>query len=714
MNKSDLYRTSLFERLSWLSSSLYALLPLRQHSHTPTPLFSFLTLLILLFALPTPVLAQPVNPEIRIAVREDTRAVYVFHTAMLPIGHGFNIYRRDPDEDEFKALNASPVRGVASGAELRALLGTLYDDIEQTTQQTTANGTLTKLHSDLRTANLLTFIYPQIAEALGRLFIDTTAPTGSPATYRIEFVDALDEPTGETLQLTALLLPQKPGAPTQLRAQNQGDKITLFWRFIPPSENVDDKVIRFEAYRIDPTTNQHQRVHDNVILRNNALFEYALNFEAPTTGHTEQLYVRSIDISGQASEPSTLLRYTALDVDPPRTTIDVSARRLNSQRIQVSWSASDASEVAGFNLYRSTELMSEAAYVQLNRDLLSLNETVFNDTLPGTEASLVYYYRVTAVDGNGNEGPLSTAAMALFEDREPPAAPSDVIAAEDESRQIRLTWSMHETPSDFDTFIILRRPLGAGAPDIPVRINPGKLVESEFVDQGIGGAGFLDGATYRYSILSADRAGNFSEASSVDVRLADASAPGAPNGVQAVVDNASRIAVFWNPSTATDVLRYTVYRRETGATRLDAFPVHRQDNRFEDTSVVPGTSYEYWVTAADSAGNESIRSEPFTLRMQDFDAPRHVRNLRVSVSPTFDVSLNWEPVSAADLAGYRVYRADSQTGVYQPVTDELILDMSWIDPDGAPGQWYRVHAVDTSGNESRPGETVYARPPVEQ
>ena len=667
-----------------------------------------------LLVLPWPSLAQPLNPEIRLAVREDSRAVYVYHTALPPIGQGFNIYRRGADDEEFRQLNVDPVRGAASGAELRALLGTLYVDVERATRQTSADGTLAKLLSDVRTANLLSFTFPKVAEALGRLYIDQTAASDAPVTYRIEFVDALDVPTGIVLEKTELILPQKPVPPTRLRAQNRGNRVTLFWQYISPNENEDDKVIRFEAFRIDPTTGQHRRLHDHVVLRNNALFEYALTYEAPTTGQTEQLYVRSIDISGQASEPSVVLRYPVMDVDPPRNVIEVHARRLPGRRIQVAWSPTDPAGIAGYHLYRSSELMDARAYARLNREMLAVSETVFNDTLPDALPGPVYYYRVTAVDEQGNEGPMSTAAMAVVDDEYGPPAPAELTGRPLDTGAVALSWSAPAMPEDFDTFVVLRRPMGAGAPEMPVRINPDRLTTTEWVDDGLAGAGFMEGLTYRYSVLGVDRAGNQSEAATVDVRLPDRTPPGTPGGVQAIVDNASRIAVFWNPPPSPDVMSYIVYRRESGTSRLEAFPVDRRARRYEDTTVEAGTTYEYWVTAADSAGNESPAPAPFRIQMRDDTPPRRVRNARALWTAGAGVTLHWEPVAASDLAGYRVESAGELYGPYRPAHDELLLDTMWTDPDGRPGRWYRVYAVDTSGNESKASRPVSARPPEGQ
>ena len=369
---------------------------------------------------------QPANAELRILVREDNNAVHIYHTALPAIGHGFNIYRKRVSDEAFEQINIDPIRGVTSGTELRAYLGTLYDDIEQNTLQNSANGTFTKLRSDIRTANLLSFVYPKVAEALGRLYVDPSPPVGEPVTYNVEFVDALDNPTGLSIEQTLILLPQKPEAPIHLRAESQDHKITLFWQYPLIKDDIDDKVIQFAVYRIDPATNEHQQVNKKVILKNNAIFEYAYSFDVPDDGQTEQLYVRALDISGQQSEASEILRFEAIDSEPPNVVIEVHTTPLSNQRVEVTWEASETEDIRGYNLYRSSSLNDKASYTRLNGALLSPVETMFNDTLVTDSAADVYYYRVTALDASGNESAFSAAALALIEDDAAPTGPEDL------------------------------------------------------------------------------------------------------------------------------------------------------------------------------------------------------------------------------------------------------------------------------------------------
>jgi hypothetical protein len=67
----------------------------------------------------------------------------------------------------------------------------------------------------------------------------------------------------------------------------------------------------------------------------------------------------------------------------------------------LTWSASTSSNVAGYNIYRSTT--SGGPYTKINSSLV--NGTTYTDL--STLAGVTYYYVVTAVDGSSNESSYS-------------------------------------------------------------------------------------------------------------------------------------------------------------------------------------------------------------------------------------------------------------------------------------------------------------------
>ena len=72
------------------------------------------------------------------------------------------------------------------------------------------------------------------------------------------------------------------------------------------------------------------------------------------------------------------------------------------------------------------------------------------------------------------------------------------------------------------------------------------------------------------------------------------------------------------------------------------------------------------------------------------------------------VTLTWSPVIADDLAGYRVYRAFGAFGSPVRVGPDPVVGTEFVDDTGAASEnyTYTVTAVDMSGNESDPSESV--------
>ncbi|MFQ5664620.1 MAG: fibronectin type III domain-containing protein [Terriglobia bacterium] len=105
------------------------------------------------------------------------------------------------------------------------------------------------------------------------------------------------------------------------------------------------------------------------------------------------------------SDNSVTVEVAARDLFPPPvpTNLIVVAGR---NRIDLTWDASPAADLAGYYVYRSRQ--SGTGYERLKPEPLPAQS--FADT--GVEAGTRYYYVVTAVDADGNESPFSEEVAA--------------------------------------------------------------------------------------------------------------------------------------------------------------------------------------------------------------------------------------------------------------------------------------------------------------
>ncbi|MFJ6027578.1 malectin domain-containing carbohydrate-binding protein [Pseudarthrobacter sp. NPDC092424] len=184
----------------------------------------------------------------------------------------------------------------------------------------------------------------------------------------------------------------------------------------------------------------------------------------------------------------------------------------------------------------------------------------------------------------------------------------------------------------------------------------------------------------------------------------------------------SAVHLSWKASGSKDVAGYRVYRGTRHGVDVTLDPLSGDEpvtgTSFSDTSAQAGTTYYYTVVALDAAGNDSSASNEAagSLAAADTTPPPAPSGLTAASGDT-RVSLSWTAPSAADIAGYRVYRS------LQPVVKDtgslhsgpaLVTAPAYEDTTATNGTtyFYVVSAVDLSGNESGVSNEVHAVPVV--
>ena len=150
-------------------------------------------------------------------------------------------------------------------------------------------------------------------------------------------------------------------------------------------------------------------------------------------------------------------------------------------------------------------------------------------------------------------------------------------------------------------------------------------------------------------------------------------------------------------ATSNDFSGYTVTREHpAGGDRVERF-----------IGLLGSTTYYVRVRAVDWVGNNSDWSDTQnTATSADTTPPAQVANLSVGSSRTL-MGLQWDANSEADLKHYEIQRAEDSEGSPGEYSTIAIAALNfYIDQDFTNEQiaaedtfWYRVRAVDTSGNK---------------
>jgi len=175
------------------------------------------------------------------------------------------------------------------------------------------------------------------------------------------------------------------------------------------------------------------------------------------------------------------------------------------------------------------------------------------------------------------------------------------------------------------------------------------------------------------------------------------------------------IHLFWeppSPQAQNEGPLYNVYRSEKEGLFLDRPRNDRPLSQplFEETDFVFGRDYYYVVrsvVASGSASRESENSSPLRVSPRDVYAPAAPTGFAVSAEGNV-VKLYWFPNEESDLAGYRIYRSESESGGFTEIARVGNAETSYVDKAATAGvkYYYCVTAVDRAdpSNESSRSE----------
>lgn len=447
----------------------------------------------------------------------------------------------------------------------------------------------------------------------------------------------------------------------------------------------------------------------------------------------------AVDGSGNLSTQLTGSAIT-LDVTAPAVPANMAAASAPAGQIKLSWNA--VSGAASYNVYRSAATISLPATPLM----AGLAGAAYTD-IPASDGS--YHYGTTAVDQAGNESALSTDVTATS-DRTAPGTPSGLgINLADTVVQLNWTAPAGEPAAGYNLY---RAPAAisstAGLTPVKTGILSPATTDIPTID-----------ATYHYATTALDAAGNEGLPSN-DISVVYSMSPpviivtGVTNSqysasaltpvisIQSAGTFTQTILLDGQPYvSATPVAAEGTHLLHIEATDTHApprtttrditFTIDLTDPSVMVSNVTEGTLYELAVSpaitasdanldttlitlngapygtgtpittdgaktlrveATDLAGRKTIVTVNFTLD----DAPQLVSSFTVTATQGGSAILSWSASSAADIAGYTVYKNNTKL-TSAPTSSLTYTDTSF---DGNVLQSYELSAVDTAGHES--------------
>ncbi|MCD6088035.1 MAG: hypothetical protein J7K11_08755 [Candidatus Hydrothermae bacterium] len=630
-------------------------------------------------------------PPFLVAYRSDT--AYILVTEIPRYCEGFDIYREVGGN--WKKLNEKLVVPVRDPLMFRTALEDDYYWVKKALKAEDEVQVARRLLGDPGVGFAFSLASLNVAGATGRLFIDAGVKRGRQR-YRIIFRDLRGKEMGKIEEKVKLqeMLPEPPDKP-ELK---EGDGyVRIKWDYPPHSGRPEEATVTFNIYRKARGEKEFIRINKVPVMRQKGgMIREDRKVE---NGIEYTYYIKARDFTGREGPPSPKAKAVPRDLTPPLIPEGLKAEG-EEGRIVLTWNMNVDLDLSHYYVLRSTEPSEN--FVRINKKPVPGDKPRYVDS--DVKYGIQYFYKVVAVDKSGNESKPSGAVAARSKNLTPPPPPGDV-RYEFEGRKVRLTWKKPD-----DEGLLGYRIYRGKSPEKAMLI-VGEPIPPDtlyYLDLGYRRKGLAPGRTYFYAVTAIDQARNESEKKFLSVKIPDDVPPEPPLSVDTKALADGTIKIRWGVSASPDVAFYRIYRKIKDGKPSQIGEVSAASYEFVDSSVEKGRSYYYAVSAVDSAGNESCRTDFIAEFARDFAPPPPPAGVKITVTEK-GVEIRWEKVSVDDLLGYNVYRSDLPTGVFERLNDRPLRAEKFIDREGRKGLYYRITSLDTSGNESKRARAYRAR-----
>lgn len=418
---------------------------------------------------------------------------------------------------------------------------------------------------------------------------------GTAYTFAVTAYDKSDHESAKSTPLTVQPNQQIPSTPEGFEGTAGDGEVVLTWQ--PNTDTVTEgyKIIATSAEDGGASYYEEQDAEKNTTLKWSSL----------TNGQRYQFMLTAYNRDRQESE-AVYLQLTPEGEETPDTTppaVPAGFTGTTSQdQANLHWQANAESDLGGYKFYISLDEGNN----WMNTDQIEPNQTSY--TLQGLDYEMTYSFAITAFDVHGNESQKSNVvSLTPHEepDTEPPAAPTGLAASLGDTK-IQLTWTPN-LEDDLAGYMLYVSEDGAAT--WRSGISTGYATTYQV-------AGLTNRKVYTFAVTALDSAGNESAKSAYVTAApvsADQTAPSAPAGLNgSAVDGSS--SMIWNANSESDLAGYKIYSSTDNGVSWHMEGDAKKLTFFTVAGLTDGTAYNFSITAYDSNGNESTKSDAINLK----------------------------------------------------------------------------------------------------
>ncbi len=238
-----------------------------------------------------------------------------------------------------------------------------------------------------------------------------------------------------------------------------------------------------------------------------------------------------------------------------------------------------------------------------------------------------YNWGVQAIDGSYKSSVFADGGSISIVNN-PPAAP-ELISVTESNNQVTILWNAN-TESDLSSYSVYQQTDSTTTPSNVIAT----VTDTTYT------TGHLAADTYYFYVSATDNADQESELSDWDSVTVNNALPATPSGF-AITNGYEEIDLIWNTVADTDLNTYRLYQETDSSATPSNVIANPTDTTFTVSTLSTDTTYYFYVSAVDSAGQESALSDsvfatplriPFTenTALRDFGVNDHFNDILYS------------------------------------------------------------------------------------